>query len=221
MPRRNRSLASSLRSPSPRTTSCFVGVLPPERGWLSPTRFSLPRRARGQASRSRIPRSSSLGTGLCTNGSGVGALLMARARACCQAALPPQGRSSIQSTPNPWPHEALFVPITVNRIPCCPLVSSRPLDISIGPEGRKGTGLQTNPLAFGRRHETEELSTRGGSHCSQAGDMRGARYAADFLLGLWPLGGNGGLGVFVIGFTPPFFTGPSRISLLAIDDAPP
>jgi hypothetical protein len=115
------------------------------------------------------------------------------------------------------------VPITVNRTRCCPLVRSRPLATSIGPEGRRGTGLRITPLAFGRRrrHETEELSTRGGSHCSQAGDMRGARYAADFLLGLWPLGGNGGLGVFVIGFTPPFFTGPSRISLLAIDDAPP
>jgi len=53
-------------------------------------------------------------------------------------------------TPKPWPREAVFVPITVNRIRCCPLVSSRPLDTSIGPEGRRGTGLQTNPLAFGR-----------------------------------------------------------------------
>jgi hypothetical protein len=35
MPRRNRSSASSLRSSSPRTTSCFVGVFPPLRGWLS------------------------------------------------------------------------------------------------------------------------------------------------------------------------------------------
>jgi hypothetical protein len=44
--------------------------------------------------------------------------------------------------PNPWPMEALFVPITVNRTRCCPLVSSRPLDTSIGPEGRAaGAGL--------------------------------------------------------------------------------
>jgi len=54
-------------------------------------------------------------------------------------------------TPNPWPKEALFVPITVNRTRCCPLVSSRSLDTSIGPEGRRETGLQTSPLAFGRR----------------------------------------------------------------------
>jgi hypothetical protein len=37
--------------------------------------------------------------------------------------------------PNPWPNEALFVPITVNRTRCCPLVSSRPLDTSIGAAG--------------------------------------------------------------------------------------
>jgi hypothetical protein len=63
----------------------------------------------------------------------------------------------------------------VNRPRCCPLVSSMPLDTWIGPEGRGRPDLQVSPLAFGRqrRHETEELSTRGGSHCSQAVDVRG------------------------------------------------
>jgi hypothetical protein len=56
MPRRTRSPASSLRSSSPRTTSRFVGVFPPLRGWLSPTRFCDGRgvRPRDRASRAAL-----------------------------------------------------------------------------------------------------------------------------------------------------------------------
>ena len=125
-------------------------------------------------------------------------------------------------TPKPWAKDALFVPITMNRTQRGPLVSSRPLDTSIGPEGRRGTGLQTNPLAFGRpppARDRRAVNPGWLSLLPSRGHARG-RYAADFLLGRCPFGGTAGLGVFERGFTPPFFTGPSCISLLPITHSP-
>jgi len=83
-------------------------------------------------------------------------------------------------TPKPWPKEALFVPITVNRTRCCPSMSLRLLVPSVA-GGRRGQVSRSRiPLNSSVRHDRphEQAGDCRPSHCPGTSRLSGGAAAS-------------------------------------------